>query len=55
MKVSEIISIYETSYSLKKHWFSILHTNYFIVYSVYYLGFSEMLFYFPPCKLKPPH
>lgn len=52
MKDSKIISMYETSYNLKKCWRSILYTKYFTVYSVYYLGFSELLLYFPPCNLK---
>lgn len=52
MKDSGIASMCETSYDLKKCWLSILRTNCFTVYTVYYLGCFELLFYFPSWKLK---
>lgn len=53
MKDSKNINIYETTSYLKKCWLSVLQTNCFIVYSIFYLQFSESLLHFLPCKLKP--
>lgn len=51
MEASKIIGMYETSYNLKKCRLSISHIHYFTVFIN--LDFSELLFHFPPCKLKP--